>query len=530
MRKIIKLTESDLTRIIKRVLSESKRLIAEEMVKWYESDYDLQKNILKVYSEIISAVTGPGTDPDRLYKAISNLDCYGFFDLLRLFPDKKTGYSSFDEMINKEYEIDNYDDVLKIANFLNGLKTGYDEKAYNVTFSSSNLPLIGKVFKGNFKIDFSKVEKDYEYERRKEYSIKTKTIIVDYQIIIRHQNLINKAKDYLKKYISNPAFKAKFKKNWMSTDDFVEYWMKKYMDYLNTPIKPVFHDKPKNVKLSKDEEENINTAHAWVERDYPNQIVFNLNTAKDHNDDKLFNTIVHELQHQLYYIKPFAPETKVNDIFKTSHEELNPFSTKINPSSVDNTYVRQNYELKYKKGEPFLNKTENKHLIDPSKIYNTNDWKNLKDEELLDKEWSYYSKRESKRKSIANDIYRRRIFPKKSYDEVYAIIDHIDWWGIKNAKDDYPCDESENLSRLMAIKQELKLNSAQNLTTKDLDSLIKVTKEGDNFYVDILQDNLYWLLSCWAKQGYLDLDSWLLNINSIVKNKNQLNINKPIYT
>lgn len=100
--------------------------------------------IASVYNSIVDAVEGFGTDPDAVVRAIEQIQNKDDMKiLLKLFQNKRTGYSSFEEMVNNEFEVDNQKDVEKLRTLLNklGIRT-------NVNF--------GKNFYGDliFKKDF----------------------------------------------------------------------------------------------------------------------------------------------------------------------------------------------------------------------------------------------------------------------------------------------------------------------------------------------------------------------------------------
>jgi hypothetical protein len=100
--------------------------------------------IASVYNSIVDAVEGFGTDPDAVVRAIEQIQNKDDMKiLLKLFQNKRTGYSSFEEMVNNEFEVDNQKDVEKLKTLLNklGIRT-------NVNF--------GKNFYGDliFKKDF----------------------------------------------------------------------------------------------------------------------------------------------------------------------------------------------------------------------------------------------------------------------------------------------------------------------------------------------------------------------------------------
>ena len=73
-------------------------------------------NILKAYNEIIKGAEYPlGTAKDTILKAFDYIKNSSEFHTLRsMFKDKKTGYSSFEEMINEEYDRFDYNDIIKL--------------------------------------------------------------------------------------------------------------------------------------------------------------------------------------------------------------------------------------------------------------------------------------------------------------------------------------------------------------------------------------------------------------------------------
>jgi len=100
--------------------------------------------IASVYNSIVDAVEGFGTDPDAVVRAIEQIQNKDDMKiLLNLFQNKRTGYSSFEDMVNTEFEVDNQKEVEILRNLLNkiGIRT-------NVNF--------GKNFYGDliFKKDF----------------------------------------------------------------------------------------------------------------------------------------------------------------------------------------------------------------------------------------------------------------------------------------------------------------------------------------------------------------------------------------
>lgn len=101
--------------------------------------------VAKVYDDIVNAVAGFGTDPSAVVQAVQQIQNKDDMKiLLKLFQNKRTGYSSFQDMVNTEFEEDNQKEVDQLRGLLNklGVKT-------NVNF--------GKNFYGDyiFKKDFN---------------------------------------------------------------------------------------------------------------------------------------------------------------------------------------------------------------------------------------------------------------------------------------------------------------------------------------------------------------------------------------
>ena len=102
----------------------------------------------QAYKDIVTAVAGLGTDISGVRKAIeslSNEDDFRIF--LGQFKDGKTGYSSFNDMINGEYGVANYWNALTLISILRNKLPGWTIK-YNRKAGG----LLGNTFKGGFEI------------------------------------------------------------------------------------------------------------------------------------------------------------------------------------------------------------------------------------------------------------------------------------------------------------------------------------------------------------------------------------------
>ncbi len=102
--------------------------------------------VVKVYDDIVNAVDGPGTNPDAVLNALQQIQNKEDLKiLLKLFQNKRTGYSSFVDMVNTEYETDNYQDVENIRSVLSKL-------GVNTSISSGKNYYGDKVFSQDFKL------------------------------------------------------------------------------------------------------------------------------------------------------------------------------------------------------------------------------------------------------------------------------------------------------------------------------------------------------------------------------------------
>ena len=104
--------------------------------------------VVKVYDDIVNAVAGPGTNEDAVLEALKQIQTKEDLKILfKLFQNKRTGYSSFVDMVNTEYEQENYQDVENIRGVLNklGVKT---------SVSSGKNYFKDNVFSQDFKLSF----------------------------------------------------------------------------------------------------------------------------------------------------------------------------------------------------------------------------------------------------------------------------------------------------------------------------------------------------------------------------------------
>ena len=274
-----------------------------------ESQYKIlleQKNpnIQKAYNEIVKGANYIlGTSKDTIlgaFKYIKNSS--DFKTLLSMFKDKKTGYSSFEEMINEEYDRFDYNDIIKLQ-----------EKLYSIgvilKFNIGKNPT-GQLlfFSGGVKITYEKNFKNIK-----------KAIRVNSNCTSKYTPLLKQAQDYWRKWLSNPITKQKFRTNWnvqpktdtvdgKKVDDIFE----EYFDCIDN-LKLVFYDNtmihPPGV--SEIDVNNSKNAYAFVTQTTPENIYVNCSLE----DKTPLGTLIHEIQHLLYDIKPLNPSITIGNVF-----------------------------------------------------------------------------------------------------------------------------------------------------------------------------------------------------------------------
>jgi hypothetical protein len=389
--------------------------------------------IKDTYKHIVNAVAGIGTNPDGVLSALGNIkNQNGFKSLVSLFKDKKTGYSSFDEMINGEYEMDNYDDIVKLVNKLR-------EFGVITRYMRGENRLGQKLFTGNFKTTFGK---DPSGITRVGPSCKSKW-----------SPHLKRAKDYWIQWLSNPITKSKFKKNWgVGVDNkidgiTVDDLFKKYINTLNV-INLVYYDNV-NPPYS-----DVESAYAFVNQSEPTKVYVNCSL----NDDTPYETLIHEIQHTLYNVKPLNPSVKIGDVFvKEGTKKMTPkdFFNKNDAST----------ETKIQ-----FNKNLNKSIEVVSKKYGV--------DEMVLHEWLHYAK-------------------------------------VKEKEDPgYSCETTEKMSNIMAIRKYFNLKPGGNITKEMLKPYIDKDKH---------QTDIYWVLNCWALNGFPDINIMLSKINNLAYQENNNN-------
>jgi hypothetical protein len=247
-----------------------------------------------MYQQVVSAAYDWGTDPDKIVLSISRLkNLNQIHDFLSRFKGKQTGYSSFNTMINQEYDRLNYKDILKLEKVLN--------KFGKVDYEWGKNGYGQGIFNGGFK--FTPSDKRIELEEGELCA----------QI---YKDQLPKAVKWWKDWLNDPITQQKFKKNNnMGSLSKVQMIFMAYKNALDKAyIFPYYNDK--------------DDAIAYVQQKIvaPGRIWVNCSQSLYYEtDQEVLETLIHELQHQLHYIYPLNPDKQIGDLF------VGPNTNKLKP-------------------------------------------------------------------------------------------------------------------------------------------------------------------------------------------------------
>jgi len=181
--------------------------------------------VQNIYNQIVSAVKRMGTNETKLVSAINQLKSAEEYTVLNtMFRDNKTGYDSFETMINEEFEdkllgrisnkTSNYTYAMQIQKKLESI--GFD-----VSFDSKKNRLGVQYFNGNFKVTESETELTQPDKVTDTVPVVTingvrvkSTTNENQQLQQLVINSVKEARDYFIKWIESPITKQKFINNW----------------------------------------------------------------------------------------------------------------------------------------------------------------------------------------------------------------------------------------------------------------------------------------------------------------------------
>jgi hypothetical protein len=144
------------------------------------------------------------------------------------------------------------------------------------------------------------------------------------------QPQLEKAKNYWIQWLSSPTTRVKFLNNWLKVEKNmtlaeVGNIFKKYIDSLKV-LKLYYLDS----KLMPEK----SNAYAFVNEFEPDKIFVNCSQ----NDPDPYGTLIHEIQHLLYDIKPLNPEVQIANVFVDSNTKKSTPETSFKKNS-NSSYV-----------------------------------------------------------------------------------------------------------------------------------------------------------------------------------------------
>jgi hypothetical protein len=407
-------------------------------------DYPL---VSGVYNSIRDAVEGLGTDTDGVFNALSKLkSAPDFIYLKSFFEDGKTGYKSFDDMINGEYDSLNYSEVYRITRLLKRLGA-------NVTYNHKK-DLLGNLY-------FNKGFKSTVSMASETSGCRTKV-----------QSLMNQAKDWWLKWLSDPITKQKFKKNWnvgsngILKGTKVDDIFKNYIDIINKTTADYYSANNPVTFVNKFDTSKLpglsDTSMAFVNPEKFGRDKMFINCSYIEEGDVLA-TIIHEIQHLLFDYFPLNPENKIQQIYSSKNTTLyDPFKRFDQVAKIAMSGGTEDPEK--------LEGINMENLKIVSKKYNIS-------EETL-KNWYITALVQTRKGFTAN----------------------------------YVCNETEKMSNIISLRKNLNLTPSKNFSYKDFLPFINKQKE------DV---DAKWLILCWALNGFPDIEGWINRINQLAVQKSK---------
>lgn len=422
-----------------------------------ELDKSSRQNIVaKAYNQIIKASAGLGTDVDAILAAIKLINTHlEFSQLLNLFKDKKTGYDSFQNMINGEYDSLNYNDVVNIVNKLKSI-------GVTATFAGGAGGGRFKTFEGNFKI--IKIQSPYKLK---------------FETELKRQLL--RAQLFWIGWLTDPVTKKKVQANYANTSlgkKNVDAAFKRYNDMLKDLTLEFYDNSMNETPYTKYPVATIGDAAAFVVPWITQKIIYVNCTERDprvFGAPDWYGTLIHEIQHIIYHILPLNPDIKLRDAFVSNNTVT--ATEKAIKSALDGMYnINQdgNYVLKPKSTQKQTNFTK---IINLAKF--NNPW--ISEPDIM----YWLTNLPRARKSVGVNYIC-------SETELGSCIARMK--ELFNVKPDAPVFPAK------MIIPYIKLNAATGLPQKH------------NGHVN-------WFLLCWVQKGFPVLQPMLDRINQLAVNK-----------
>jgi hypothetical protein len=282
-----------------------KILINEGQLRIISESYVNMDNVKSIYNLLIDAVKGRGTKKNQVLFALRKLrNVYEFDALTKMFVDKKTEYSSFDEMVNEEFDRTDYRYVNDIKRILEKevgdivVKFETGKNYFNETFFTEK-------FVTQINIDPNLLKKIQNYNKKgKAAKFEDCEFSQDWEI------QLPRAKKYWKEWVLHPTTLKKMVQSYKMDESFIKQKISNYIDIINA-IEIIYLNEPNK------------TYFAYV---YGQEKIIYVNCGLWDSDT--YGTLIHEIQHILYSFFPINPAIKIEGSFVNSQtQKLNASST-----------------------------------------------------------------------------------------------------------------------------------------------------------------------------------------------------------
>jgi hypothetical protein len=272
----------------------------------------------------------------------------------------------------------------------------------------------------------------------------------------RIKKIFPTAIEFWRNWLNNPITKEKIKKGNNFDDNKIDEVYKQYFNTLNK-INFVYAGLCTEIRYD-------NGFYAWVtEGDSNPNVYVSLWNNMNRSDEFIEETLIHEVQHILYFIQPMSPELKIDNCFNVKTKNKVSGLKKI----ISNLFK--------------FNKKPNINL-----------------------------------KGIINNFGIDNESAKKVYDFFNLELEREKQRG----KEGYITNTNENYSRVMELRKKFNINPGENLTISNfkpfIDELLKSTDYNSYFnWLNKHSAGVYYFLLHWAYKGFTDFNMLLNDVNSL---------------
>lgn len=272
----------------------------------------------------------------------------------------------------------------------------------------------------------------------------------------RVNTILPKAIEFWKSWLDDPITKKKIKEGNQFDDVKLQEVYSKYFN-LFSQIKIFYIGACTN--------SNDSGFYAFVNKENPTTINYSGEKSITVTDQFIEETLIHEIQHLLYFIQPMSPELKIQNCFNVNNK----------PKGILKNFIKNIFKGKSKKNSPV-----NIDII--SKNFGIS----------LEEASTLYTKLSSE---LSSSLTKSNNF-------------------------NYITDDNENYSRVMELRKKFGIQPGQNLTSLNFKPIIKTIIESidNNKGFDTVMSTspgTYWILLHWAYKGFPDFDSILNNLNQL---------------